>query len=245
MNEQQWLTSTKPREMMSYLQDRKVSDRKCTLYCLACSYAHSPELGKDADRYVEIGTHMTSIPVNWAMAWSGDQPKPTEEERANLIREIFGNPFRPVRRAVYDNPCCPNRAIRHPGLACTCPPWLTSTVLGLATVAYRDRDWSVLGPLADALEEAGCDNEELLRHLRGEEVSVGACEMCHGTRSILVIDLEKHEENERRGRYVMVPPRKRKRCSVCNGTGQVITWRPLRSPHVRGCWALDLILGYS
>lgn len=73
---------------------------------------------------------------------------------------------------------------------------ITPQVLSLATAAYeqRGRGWSgmvetEMGPeyqtgtiedgsldpfrlalLADALEEAGCDNAELLRHLRGEEL---------------------------------------------------------------------------
>jgi hypothetical protein len=36
----------------------------------------------------------------------------------------------------------------------------------LAQAAQMGRDWSVLPVLADALEEAGCDEEDLLRHFR-------------------------------------------------------------------------------
>ncbi len=77
-------------------------------------------------------------------------------------------------------------------------PWLTPTVLSLARAAYSG-DWESLGPLSDALEEAGCTNEAILRHLRG---------------------------------YVpwQAEP---------GGWG----WQGSSSPHVRGCWALDLILG--
>jgi hypothetical protein len=89
--------------------------------------------------------------------------------QANLVREIFGNPFRPV---AID------------------PTWLTATVAGLAGAAYEERslpldhlDPTRLAVLADALEDAGCADPDLLGHLREP------------------------------------------------------------GPHVRGCWALDLILG--
>jgi hypothetical protein len=97
----------------------------------------------------------------------------TEEgaAQAHLLRDIFGNPFRP---------------------ATISPAWLTPTVKNLATAAYENRTLSAgtleharLAVLADALEDAGCTNSDILYHLR------------------------------------------------CPG------------PHVRGCWALDLLLGKS
>ena len=70
--------------------------------------------------------------------------------------------------------------------------YLTPDVTGLATAAYEERslpsgelDPARLAVLSDALEESGCDREEILNHLR----SAG--------------------------------------------------------PHVRGCWALDILLGKS
>ncbi|HZT79074.1 MAG TPA: hypothetical protein VFA26_02535 [Gemmataceae bacterium] len=83
---------------------------------------------------------------------------------AELVREIFGNPFRPVS---FD------------------PSWRTPGVLAIAQRIYEQRDFAALPILADALEEAGCTSEEVLVHL----------------------------------------------CSP--------------DPHVRGCWALDLVMGKS
>lgn len=60
---------------------------------------------------------------------------------------------------------------------------LTSTVVALAEGIYQDRAFDRLPILADALEDAGCDDTDILTHLRGE------------------------------------------------------------GPHVRGCWAVDLVLG--
>jgi hypothetical protein len=94
---------------------------------------------------------------------------PAEHQiEAALIRDVFGNPFRPARVDAA---------------------WVNATVRALAQAAYEERSLPVgtlnsarLGVLADALEDAGCTNPDLLNHLRGP------------------------------------------------------------SPHVRGCWALDLIL---
>jgi hypothetical protein len=86
-----------------------------------------------------------------------------------LVRDAFGNPFRP---ATVD------------------PAWQTPTILALAQAAYEHCDLpsghldpARLAVLADALEDAGCDDADILDHLRGP------------------------------------------------------------GPHVRGCWAVDLLLG--
>lgn len=47
------------------------------------------------------------------------------------------------------------------------PEWLTSTVVALARRADEGQEFGVLPILADALQDAGCDDEELLAHLRG------------------------------------------------------------------------------
>jgi hypothetical protein len=89
-----------------------------------------------------------------------------------LLRDIFGNPLRPPAFQLG---------------------WRSPLVVTLASGIYdgpRREDGTFADPralavLADALEDAGCNNAELLRHLRGS------------------------------------------------------------GPHIRGCWALDLILGKS
>lgn len=48
------------------------------------------------------------------------------------------------------------------------PAWLTASVRGLADSIYRTRDFSGMPVLADALEEAGCSDAEILGHLRGD-----------------------------------------------------------------------------
>jgi hypothetical protein len=83
------------------------------------------------------------------------------EVQAALLRDVFGNPFRPV-------------ALN--------PAWRTPTVTALATAAYEERhlpagtlDSDRLAILADALEDAGCENADILTHLRGPGPHVRGC----------------------------------------------------------------------
>ena len=55
------------------------------------------------------------------------------------------------------------------------PSWLTSTVLTLAEGIYADRAFDRLPLLADALEEAGCADAEILRHCRKPGEHVRGC----------------------------------------------------------------------
>jgi hypothetical protein len=74
-----------------------------------------------------------------------------------LLREIIGNPFRPVRCSVE---------------------WLeanSGAARRLAEVIYSQRAFDSLPILADALEEAGCDNAEILSHCRGPGPHVHGC----------------------------------------------------------------------
>jgi hypothetical protein len=71
-----------------------------------------------------------------------------------LIRCVFGNPFRPV--AV-------ERA------------WRTSTVVDRARGIYEERAFDRLPILADALQDAGCESPEVLGHCRGGGPHVRGC----------------------------------------------------------------------
>jgi hypothetical protein len=74
-----------------------------------------------------------------------------------LLRDVFGNPFRPV---TIDS------------------SWLTwndSTVVKLAQAIYLDRAFDRLLILADALEEAGSTNADILDHCRQSGEHVRGC----------------------------------------------------------------------
>jgi hypothetical protein len=77
--------------------------------------------------------------------------------QVRLLRDIFGNPFRPV-------------AVNHAWLA-----WDGGTIPKLAHAVYDERAFERLPVLADALEEAGCTDAGLLTHLRGPGPHVRGC----------------------------------------------------------------------
>jgi hypothetical protein len=74
--------------------------------------------------------------------------------QADLVRCIFGNPFRTL---TVD------------------PVWLTSTAIAIARGMYESRDFSAMPILADSLQDAGCDNEDVVNHCRSEGAHVRGC----------------------------------------------------------------------
>jgi hypothetical protein len=55
------------------------------------------------------------------------------------------------------------------------PSWLTPTALSLAHGIYTDRAFDRLPILADALQDAGCANPDILSHCRGPGPHVRGC----------------------------------------------------------------------
>jgi hypothetical protein len=55
------------------------------------------------------------------------------------------------------------------------PGWLSETVVALATGIDAERAFDRMPILADALEEAGCDNADVLDHCRGPGPHVRGC----------------------------------------------------------------------
>jgi hypothetical protein len=55
------------------------------------------------------------------------------------------------------------------------PDWQTSTVIALARQMYASRDFSAMPILADALQDAGCENADILGHCRGPGPHVRGC----------------------------------------------------------------------
>jgi hypothetical protein len=96
------------------------------------------------------------------------QPEPPPDWRAvsaaelaaqcDLLRDVFGNPFRPV---AFD------------------PGWRAPTAVALARqmddADPDERDYAAMPILADALQDAGCDSADLLGHLRGPGRHVLGC----------------------------------------------------------------------
>jgi hypothetical protein len=77
----------------------------------------------------------------------------------DLLRCIFGNPFRPV---AFDS------------------AWQSETAVALAAGIYADRAFDRLPILADTLEEAGCDDADVLNHCRGPGPHARGCWVVDG-----------------------------------------------------------------
>jgi hypothetical protein len=80
-----------------------------------------------------------------------------EERLPGHVRELFGNPFRPVAFASE---------------------WRTDTAVTLARQMYDARDFGAMPILADALQDAGCDSADILDHCRGPGPHVRGCWVC-------------------------------------------------------------------
>jgi hypothetical protein len=74
-----------------------------------------------------------------------------------ILLEVFGNPFRPT---VID----PLWQV-----------WNDWTVRRIAQSIYDERAFDRMPILADALEDAGCDEADILSHCRGERLHVRGC----------------------------------------------------------------------
>jgi hypothetical protein len=77
--------------------------------------------------------------------------------QTDLFRDIFGNPFRPITIA--------------PSLL----RWHNGLIVSIARQMYDNRDFIDMPILADALEEAGCTNVDILMHCRHPGEHVRGC----------------------------------------------------------------------
>ncbi|MDY3552724.1 hypothetical protein R5W24_001812 [Gemmata sp. JC717] len=108
----------------------------------------------------EATGHVDEMMEAWLDAWLGSEravgwtDSDPDGHLVSLLRCSFGNPFRSV---IAD------------------PKWLTSTVIALAQGIYDDRAFHRLPILADALQDAGCDNTDVLDHCRSADPHVRGC----------------------------------------------------------------------
>lgn len=198
MDERTWLTDTPARMMHHISQVAPASPRRLRLLGVAYArflesqpdYAdskHVSHLGEDVtegrqrledlldDRMIGWG-----IPGGWGIShlvltvddgldqairreiyFSGrqeDTGEVVDGPRWELARAyifcILGNPFRPVTFA---------------------PAWRTSDVVALARGIYDERAFDRMPILADALQDAGCDSDDILNHCRADGVHACGC----------------------------------------------------------------------
>jgi hypothetical protein len=90
------------------------------------------------------------VPETFSAEWW----KPGFRERAALLHEIFGNPFQTLALE---------------------PDWLNQAVENIAKAIYDTHEFDRLPILADALEDTGCTNADILAHCRGSGPHVRGC----------------------------------------------------------------------
>jgi hypothetical protein len=201
MTEAEWLAGTDPAVMLAYLGSA-ASDRKLRLWACACARRVGPliphELGHKAlavvERYVDgLAGERELLAVADAFYPCGqynptyDHPatraahSPLYRETASqaaiyarrcrrqgqrdaeaaaqaaLLRDVFGNPFRTA------------------AIGAGCRAWHGGTIVHLAQAIYEERAFDRLPILADALEDAGCTDAQVLAHCRGSGEHVPGC----------------------------------------------------------------------
>ena len=201
MTEAEWLTCTDPQKMLECLPEQ-LSHRKAMLFACGCCRHVWDQLLSDLARDTVDATErqadalpggsdiLQSFDIwsqidqeggwlqnkisrglylagrdGWSgareVAWETSFLAPRRKERqyqTALLRCIIGSSlFRPV---IAD------------------PAWLTwqnGTILKLAQAIYQERAFDGLPVLADALEEAGCTNNDILDHCRKQREHVRGC----------------------------------------------------------------------
>jgi hypothetical protein len=242
MTEQEWLVSTDSAAMLNHMlkwptgdvsgarniHPHMPSDRKLRLYVAASARLAGYMQANEA---FEIEDYQPSYPWPEVALNYSIEPK-LAESRAALLREIVGNPYRPIRCRW----CAGDGLASHEDDEAKCQVcggtggipkrWLTPTVLSIAERIYAERDWEGMAGLSDALEDAGCDNAEILNHCR--KVQVGRT----------IAEVLAAKKNAIHG-------------GCCNkfadnsGCGCLETAMRNQVLHVRGCWVIDLLLGKS
>jgi hypothetical protein len=264
--EQEWDASEDPVAMVEVLQalpGYPVSKRKLRLWCGALfRISAHPYRGKDVEAWDkgeafmgEGDTDLTGVCHMWATGECDNPGDPPMTLRAALLRCIVGNPFRPqtclAGHPVYGlggqpEHCAYALAIRQAN---------GGLVLRLAEAAYSERqadgslDNARLAVLADALLDAGCPETQACPSCREPE-ELWRCRRCRAL-------LKRDQCASRRGLlecgaclsagFVDLLEPWRPACATCEGTGRVpnplLAHLRLDGPHVRGCWALDRVLG--
>jgi len=272
MTEHEWLTGNDPEKMLDVIDtvwpnmSKQTKDRKLRLFVEACREEEERLIRKEGhQKFIAWEPLEAYDPLSVARGWSRriyDRTSPIQ--KAALLREIFGNPFRKVELCgdkefvcdfCHGNKKCmevkrvpvrgPEDIIKEKDcFACNgtgiqthknvhpcplCQQIRTPDVLAVAQTIYDERRFEDMPILADALEEAKCDNEEILQHCRLPFVA-----KCPNNCAV-VDKSETFKEFENNGPYES----RWVKCPECNGVGFIT--KP--AAHVRGCWALSLILG--
>jgi hypothetical protein len=202
MTEDDWRHEADPTPMLSFLQG--ASARKLRLFAAACLYRLCRRLpDQRLVQAAEAAERFADDPSQAGALQAAGNPSPPLD--TNLLRTlghynplaIVAEPDRAAREVAL--------AGAYTGLGKDCPVWLaeraaqagllrdvfgnpfhprTTDALGpawkgeparLARAIYQEKAFEHLAVLADALEEAGCTDEEALSHCRSPGLHVRGC----------------------------------------------------------------------
>src|SRR5262249_19119703 len=110
-----------------------------------------PHRYDEALRIVTVAKCAHVASDDWLDYLRGSEVRP--DRVCQLLREIVG-PFRIVRL---------DRS------------WQTATTIAIAQTIYDSQDYTAMPILADAIEDAGCDDADILSHLRGPRPHARGC----------------------------------------------------------------------
>lgn len=227
MTEIEWMTSNDPSELRTLLVERGLweDERKRLAFVAACRAAD--KLPYEYTVPLTIGGlavgHRDGA-YGWTTRDELSHIPPNMTDRAAILRDIFGNPFRRYAwTSIHD--CSPSGH----DLQFLDNRWLTwrdRTIPKLAAAIHDEQRFEDMPILADALEEAGCTDAALLEHCRGEE----KCSRCHGSMKVDRRVEYATVKNGQRSGYM-----RRTKCECGTGT------RPIT--HCKDCWVLGLLMG--
>ncbi len=221
MTEAEWLTDAEPEALWEQLR-AKASERKLLLFRVACCCAIRQRLTPNARAAVnaielyadgrvgrsdllaayarvqeEYVSFLRENPEGeWdqrqqedfgplatakAVATPGEQPGPLADEVWRVVRAVWGHRSQPIADrhrphvrslllCLFGNPFRGARTIDP-----ACRAWNGGTVPRLARIIHAHLAFDRMPLLADALEDAGCADAELLGHLRGPGPHVRGC----------------------------------------------------------------------
>lgn len=259
MTESDWFSSDDPQAMLVFVQG-KVSDRRLRLFACACARQVWPQLTDPrsrnavevAERFADSLVTRDEMTAAWAAASTAACAAAStatcaaaREKQVVLLHEICGNPFRPV--VLPWGPCrdchAPMNAPVIGAHVSTGVPWFTPTVLSLAQVAYDERPGR------------GCERCRGSGGYSRSNNPADWCKQCHGTgrvedgtldaeRLMVLADCLEDEAgctDEAILRHLRGWERSPKCIANPDSDHEGDCWIKLRGPHVRGCWALDLL----
>jgi hypothetical protein len=201
MTEAEWLGCTDPTLMLQFLQN-KASDRKLRLFACRCAeqsafrsdtipvverfvdqQATAEELSGlvsawDYRGHEESGWYRLYLPTPFTATAAAEIARDTAADAG--AKETTYNAFSAARDAMRKVQCCLLRDIfgnpfRSVTFNSAWLAWNDCTVRKITPAIYDERAFDRMPILADALEDAGCDNADILTHCRSEGPHVRGC----------------------------------------------------------------------